>query len=44
MEKTKRDGFLPFCRHWLEEEERAVLETIRSSWITTGSVTKSFEE
>jgi dTDP-4-amino-4,6-dideoxygalactose transaminase len=41
----KRETFLPFCRHWLnEEEQQAVLDVLRSSWITTGPVTKAFEE
>ena len=39
-----RDDFLPFCRHSIgEAEENAVLQVMRSQWITSGPVTKSFE-
>ena len=56
MTNTHRDGdvftgapvratFLPFHRPWLDDEdERAVIETLRSDWITTGPQTKQFEE
>jgi dTDP-4-amino-4,6-dideoxygalactose transaminase len=38
------DDFLMFHRPSLgEEEERAVVETLRSGWITTGPRTKEFE-
>lgn len=40
----RRDDFLPFCRHWIgAAEERAVLDVLRSDWITTGPVTGKFE-
>jgi len=43
--KPIRDTFLPYGRQWLgPEEERRVLEVLRSDWITTGPVTKEFEE
>ncbi|MCH8284954.1 DegT/DnrJ/EryC1/StrS family aminotransferase [candidate division KSB1 bacterium] len=36
---------IPFHRAWLgEEEEREVLETLRSGWLTAGERTKRFEE
>lgn len=35
---------IPFHRPWIgEEEEREVLETLRSGWLTTGPKTKMFE-
>ncbi|GAB4221708.1 MAG: DegT/DnrJ/EryC1/StrS aminotransferase family protein [Spirochaetales bacterium] len=37
--------FIPFARPSLgDEEEEAVLQVIRSGWLTTGGVTRSFEE
>ncbi len=37
--------FIPFARPSLgQEEEEAVIQVIRSGWLTTGGVTKSFEE
>jgi UDP-4-amino-4-deoxy-L-arabinose-oxoglutarate aminotransferase len=37
-------AFIPFCRHKFDsEEEAAVLSTLRSSWVTSGPVTKGFE-
>ena len=40
-----RSTFLPYGRQWLgPEEERKVLEVLRSDWVTTGPVTKEFEE
>ncbi len=37
--------FIPFARPSLgPEEEEAVVQVIRSGWLTTGGVTKSFEE
>jgi dTDP-4-amino-4,6-dideoxygalactose transaminase len=40
-----RDTFLPFFRPALgAEEERAVVEVLRSGWLTTGPRTRAFEE
>jgi dTDP-4-amino-4,6-dideoxygalactose transaminase len=40
-----RDSFLPFSPPAIGEEEIAeVIDTLRSSWITTGPKTKAFEE
>jgi len=40
----RRFTTLPFCQHCLgEAEEKAVLEVLRSSWITTGPTTAAFE-
>jgi len=51
MAKTKfkqepvRSKFLPFHSPWLgKEEEREVLDTLRSGWLTTGPKTKQFEK
>jgi dTDP-4-amino-4,6-dideoxygalactose transaminase len=39
-----RATLLPFHRPWIEEDdERSVLETLRSGWLTTGPRTKQFE-
>jgi len=44
MEKKKKK-FLLFNRYWLgKEEEREVIDTLRSGWITKGPKTKKFEE
>jgi dTDP-4-amino-4,6-dideoxygalactose transaminase len=41
---AKRSEFLPFHRPMIGEEEiREVVDTLRSSWITTGPKTKRFE-
>jgi len=43
--KPLRDKFLPFHRPSVEEEEmQEVINTLRSSWITTGPKTKLFEK
>jgi len=43
--KPVRDRFLPFHQPTIEqEEEKEVLETLRSGWLTTGPKTKQFEE
>lgn len=40
-----RDSFLPFHQPSRGiEEEAGVLDTLRSSWITTGPKTKAFEQ
>ena len=40
-----RSSFLPFHQPLIDaEDERAVLETLRSGWITTGPRTKAFEQ
>lgn len=39
-----RSTFLPFHRPWIDEaDERSVIETLRSGWLTTGPRTKQFE-
>jgi UDP-4-amino-4,6-dideoxy-N-acetyl-beta-L-altrosamine transaminase len=43
--KPVRDTFLPYGKQWLgPEEEAKVLEVLRSDWVTTGPVTREFEE
>ncbi len=43
--KPIRPSFLPFALPLLaEEEEKEVLDTLRSGWLTTGPKTKLFEE
>jgi UDP-4-amino-4,6-dideoxy-N-acetyl-beta-L-altrosamine transaminase len=38
-------NYIPFCRHSIDDDEiAAVVETLRSAWITTGPKTKLFEE
>jgi|UniRef100_A0A7V6CMU4 dTDP-4-amino-4,6-dideoxygalactose transaminase len=38
-------NFIPFARpHITEEEVNAVMETLKSGWLTTGKKTKEFEE
>ena len=40
-----RSTFLPYHQPLIDsEDERAVLETLRSGWLTTGERTKSFEK
>jgi dTDP-4-amino-4,6-dideoxygalactose transaminase len=40
-----RSSFLPYHQPLIDsEDERAVLETLRSGWLTTGERTKSFEK
>ena len=40
-----RDTLLPYGRHSIEEDDiRAVVETLRSDWLTTGPKVKEFEE
>lgn len=40
-----RSKFLPFHSPWLgKEEEREILDTLRSGWLTTGPKTKQFEK
>jgi dTDP-4-amino-4,6-dideoxygalactose transaminase len=42
---SQSTDFVPFARPSLgEEEEEAVLEVLRSGWLTTGKVAKAFEE
>lgn len=43
--KPVRDTFLPYGTQWFgPEEEAKVREVLRSDWITTGPVTREFEE
>jgi dTDP-4-amino-4,6-dideoxygalactose transaminase len=40
-----RSSFLPFHQPLIDgDDERAVLETLRSGWLTTGPRTKGFEQ
>lgn len=40
-----RDTLLPYGRHSIDEDDiRAVVETLRSDWLTTGPKIKEFEE
>jgi dTDP-4-amino-4,6-dideoxygalactose transaminase len=40
-----RDTFLNFHQAWLDkEEEEAIIDTLRSGWLTTGKKVKQFEE
>jgi len=42
---NQNTNFIPFARPCLGvEEEEAVIHVLRSGWLTTGGVTKSFEE
>jgi dTDP-4-amino-4,6-dideoxygalactose transaminase len=44
MSEAKADAFCHFHRPWLgEEEEREIIETLRSGWLTTGARTHDFE-
>jgi dTDP-4-amino-4,6-dideoxygalactose transaminase len=39
------DGYLPYCRPTIDEEEiAAVAEVLRSGWLTTGPKARAFEE
>lgn len=45
MKFKKSKKFIPFSPPWISaEDERAVLHTLRSSWITTGPKVKRFED
>lgn len=40
----KSRGFIPYGRQWIDEEdERAVLSTLRSDFLTQGQATGQFE-
>jgi perosamine synthetase len=40
-----RAGLLPYARQWISEEDiEAVVETLRSEWLTTGPRVRAFEE
>jgi dTDP-4-amino-4,6-dideoxygalactose transaminase len=44
MSKSQAESFIHFHRPWLgEEEEKEVIETLRSGWLTTGARTHEFE-
>lgn len=44
-EFTARPDYLPLHRAWFgPEEEKEIIDTLRSGWITTGPKTKKFEE
>jgi dTDP-4-amino-4,6-dideoxygalactose transaminase len=43
--KSMRDTFLPFARPSISEEElEAVVDSLKSGWLTTGPKTREFEE
>ena len=43
--KPTRDTFLPYGSHWLDDKEiNEVIDTLKSSWITTGPKMRIFEE
>ncbi len=45
MQDTTPPAFLPFAKPAIGEEEvAAVVKTLRSGWLTTGPVTKAFEQ
>jgi dTDP-4-amino-4,6-dideoxygalactose transaminase len=45
MSERKRDAFLPFGRPTLDENEiQAVVEVLRSGWISTGPATAAFQK
>ncbi|SVB18277.1 uncharacterized protein METZ01_LOCUS171131, partial [marine metagenome] len=40
-----RETLLPFHQPWIDaEDERAVVDTLRSGWLTKGPKTKAFEQ
>ena len=42
---SRNSDFIPFALPSMgREEEEAVLAVLRSGWLTTGTVTKAFEE
>ncbi len=42
--KPVRQSLLPYGQHWLDDEDiRAVVEVLRSDWLTTGPVVAQFE-
>ena len=43
--KPVRDKMLPYGRQWVDEDDiRAVVEVLRSDWLTTGPTVSAFEE
>jgi len=43
--KPVRDKILPYGRQWIDEEDiKAVVEILRSDWLTTGPMVEAFEE
>jgi UDP-4-amino-4,6-dideoxy-N-acetyl-beta-L-altrosamine transaminase len=44
-EEYRREELLPYCRHDISEAEiEAVVETLRSSWLTTGPRVQEFQQ
>ena len=38
------DKFLPYGRHWIDEDDiAAVAESLRGDWLTTGPAVEAFE-
>jgi perosamine synthetase len=45
MERPVRSEILPYGRQWLDEEDiQAVVDVLRSDWLTTGPKVREFEE
>jgi perosamine synthetase len=43
--RPAREGLLPYGHHWIDEDDvKAVVEVLRSDWITTGPKVAEFEE
>ena len=43
--KPVRDKILPYGRQWIDEEDiKAVVEVLRSDWLTTGPMVEAFEK
>jgi perosamine synthetase len=41
---SHREGFIPYGRQWVNEDDiRAVVEVLRSDWLTTGPQVEAFE-
>lgn len=44
LSNRKRDGIIPLCRPWIGEAEiEAVVEVLKSGWLSTGPKTAEFE-
>jgi dTDP-4-amino-4,6-dideoxygalactose transaminase len=44
LNNRKRDGIIPLCRPWIGEAEiEAVVEVLKSGWLSTGPKTAEFE-
>jgi UDP-4-amino-4,6-dideoxy-N-acetyl-beta-L-altrosamine transaminase len=44
-EESKKNTYLPYARQWIDEEDiQAVVDVLRSDWITTGPKIEEFEK